>query len=82
MASRMFRAFAEWQGGAWRAVTDESEGRRFVATAESEICDPSDHQGLEPVKERLREDLLKQLEEVVDYPRQQTGIIVAFVDSH
>lgn len=77
----MFRAFAEWRDGAWLAVTDEIEGRRFVATAESEISDPSDHQGLEAVKERLREDLLEQLEEVVGYPRQQTGIIVAFVDS-
>jgi hypothetical protein len=64
----------------WRAVTDEIEGRRFVATVESEIADPSDHEGLEAVKEQLREDLLRQLEQVVGYPRQQTGIIVAFVD--
>jgi hypothetical protein len=80
VANRMFRAFAEWQDGAWRAVSDEIEGRQFVATAPSEISDPNDRESLEPVKEKLRQDLLHQLEETLGYPRESTGIIVAFVE--
>jgi hypothetical protein len=59
---------------------DGIEGRQFVATAPSEISDPNDRESLEPVKEKLRQDLLHQLEETLGYPHESTGIIVAFVE--
>lgn len=79
MANRMFHALAEWHDGEWRAVTDEIEGCRFTATVESNVSDPAHREALEPIEEQLSVALLKQLDQALGFPRQQTGMIVSCV---